>query len=115
MSSSIAKDSKIDSINVEDDEKPIKFTTSPAAKWSSTQTFKNVTYEDRLWYQPYIVISSLAIFMIYFFYFREENDIDKKFNKSLFEHFEDMQKNNPEMILKPPPGIAVPDEFKKEV
>ncbi|CAL1526329.1 unnamed protein product [Lymnaea stagnalis] len=42
-------------------------------------------------YQPYIVTVSLAIFMIYFFFLREENDIDQQLNTSLFRRVPNLE------------------------
>lgn len=42
-------------------------------------------YDDTPWYQRWIVTGSTSIFMLYFFVFREENDIDQRLEKSLFE------------------------------
>lgn len=38
-------------------------------------------------YSPYIVHVSLAVFLIYFLYLREENDIDDLLKRDLYDHF----------------------------
>lgn len=44
------------------------------------------------WYQPYIVISSITVFLLYFCVFREENDVDVEFNKTLYERIKGLEK-----------------------
>lgn len=39
-----------------------------------------------MWFQPYVISGSLAVFLIYFCILREENDIDHKLDRSLFDH-----------------------------
>ncbi|XP_070492597.1 uncharacterized protein [Chironomus tepperi] len=67
-------------------EEPLKFFGSGA------QTFKtkysrvgSIDPDEIPWFQPYLVIGSVAIFMIYFCILREENDLDAQLGKSLFE------------------------------
>ncbi|KAI8796828.1 protein ccsmst1 isoform X2 [Biomphalaria glabrata] len=59
-----------------DQSKPYKFTTSPA----NTPVMMR---RDRNEYEPIIVASSLAVFLIYFLYWREENDLDELMFKSV--------------------------------
>jgi hypothetical protein len=42
-------------------------------------------YDDTPWYQRFVVVGSMSVFMLYFFVFREESDIDQKLEKSLFD------------------------------
>ena len=47
--------------------------------------FRSTNPEEIPWFQPYIVVGSVAIFLIYFCILREENDVDEHLGKSLFE------------------------------
>lgn len=44
------------------------------------------------WYQPYVVIGSVAIFMLYFCVLREESDIDREFDKTLYDRIKGLEK-----------------------
>ncbi|CAD0199152.1 unnamed protein product [Chrysodeixis includens] len=70
---------------------PIKFSTSPAARKAVATVFKRVD-TTMPWYQPYSVIGSVAVFLIYFCVFREENDIDQEFNKTLYDRIKGLEK-----------------------
>ncbi|XP_058831914.1 uncharacterized protein LOC131690280 [Topomyia yanbarensis] len=65
---------------------PIKYFGSSAARWKAEHSRSGVANEDMLWYQPYVVIASVAVFLIYFCVLREENDIDRDLEKSLYDH-----------------------------
>ncbi|XP_055604960.1 uncharacterized protein LOC129753183 [Uranotaenia lowii] len=67
-------------------DKPIKFFNSHASQWKAEHTRSGKAPEDVPWYQPYVVLASVTIFMIYFCVLREENDIDQGLERSLFEH-----------------------------
>ncbi len=56
-----------------DESPPIKFTTSPAYRH---QPKMKKMRPPSPWYQPWIILSSTAVFLIYFLVLREENDID---------------------------------------
>lgn len=56
--------------------------------------------EKRLWYEPYVVSFSLAVFLLYFCYFREENNVDIKLTKSLYDHIEGLEEKQLELSLK---------------
>ncbi|KPJ08331.1 hypothetical protein RR48_13070 [Papilio machaon] len=78
--------------NVEINEnEPIKFSTSGAAARNTIRPIKNIKI-DMPWYQPYCVVGSVAIFLIYFCVLREENDVDLEFNKTLYERIQGMEK-----------------------
>lgn len=67
----------------DEDEGPIKYTSSRAASWKARHTFRtDHTMPDA---QPFSVVFSLAAFMIYFFILREENDVDEMFDRPLTE------------------------------
>ncbi|KPJ02601.1 hypothetical protein RR46_09804 [Papilio xuthus] len=78
--------------NVEVNEnEPIKFSTSGAAAKKTIRPIKNIKI-DMPWYQPYCVIGSVTIFLLYFCILREENDVDLEFNKSLYERIQGLEK-----------------------
>ncbi|CAH2037987.1 unnamed protein product, partial [Iphiclides podalirius] len=78
--------------NIEANEnEPIKFTTSGAAAKKPIQPVKRVKI-DMPWYQPYCVIVSVAIFLIYFCVLREENDMDLEFDKTLYDRIKGLEK-----------------------
>lgn len=54
----------------------------------------------RLWYEPYIIIISISIFMIYFCILREENDIDENLAKSLYEKIPGLEEQQLYVVLR---------------
>ena len=64
---------------------PIQFFGSGAASWRAKDT-RSGGADKTLWYQPYVVSGSVAIFLLYFCVLREESDIDQKLQGSLFDH-----------------------------
>lgn len=59
---------------------PVRFSQSPAFKFRPDLSYGGLPPEPekRLWFQPYVVVFSLFVFMVYFFVAREENDIDER-------------------------------------
>lgn len=45
------------------------------------------------WYQPYSVVGSVAVFLIYFCVLREESDVDLEFNKTLYDRIKGLEKH----------------------
>lgn len=76
----IHSSSYLEKEKLEPSTEPYKFTSSAA----NIKTLPEKV--DRNRYQPFIISISLTVFMIYFFYLREENDVDKKLSVTLFEH-----------------------------
>ncbi|XP_075973205.1 uncharacterized protein LOC142974641 [Anticarsia gemmatalis] len=70
---------------------PIKFSTSGAAKKTVKPVVRKVNTEMP-WYQPYSVVGSVTVFLLYFCVFREESDIDKEFDKTLYERIKGLEK-----------------------
>lgn len=64
-------------------DEPIKYSGSEAREWKSYKTF-TAPMRDRPWYQPYSVLISVTIFLVYFCILREENDIDESIGTSLY-------------------------------
>lgn len=71
---------------------PVKFSTSEAARRKLPSVFRNKTAESMPWYQPYSVVGSVAIFLIYFCILREESDVDLEFDKTLYDRIKGMEK-----------------------
>lgn len=44
------------------------------------------------WYQPFSVVGSVAVFLIYFCVLREENDLDLEFDKTLYDRIKGLEK-----------------------
>lgn len=73
-----------------DPEEPIKFFGSEAAKWRAQQT-RSGQSKDVLWFQPYVVMGSVLVFMLYFCVLREESDVDGELNKSLYDRVDGLE------------------------
>nr|CAI5850056.1 unnamed protein product [Callosobruchus analis] len=74
----------------DDEEGPIKFSTSPARQYRAETTRRGYV-ESRLWYEPYVIICSLTVFMVYFCILREENDIDRELERTLYSRIEGLE------------------------
>ncbi|XP_050346223.1 uncharacterized protein LOC126770738 isoform X2 [Nymphalis io] len=71
---------------------PIKFSTSNAAKKNVQSVFRKTTPDSMPWYQPFSVVGSVAVFLIYFCILREENDVDLEFDKTLYDRIQGLEK-----------------------
>lgn len=71
------------SVDDENLDEPIKYSTSKAATWLAAET-RNPNL-NRHPYESTILVISLSIFMIYFFILREENDLDLILERPLSE------------------------------
>ena len=65
---------------------PVKYSTSGAKDWHSVKTFATPKRVERPKYESLIVMLSMASFILYFAVFREENDVDEKFTRTIYEH-----------------------------
>lgn len=83
----------------DDEDQPIKYSTSKAAKWRA-EVSRSGDAKPSPWFQPYVISLSLSVFMIYFFILREENDIDREFDKSLYERLPNLEEKQLEIVLK---------------
>lgn len=75
---------------VEYDDGPIKFSTSRAVTYKAKDTITGLR-EERLWYEPYVLMFSIGVFLVYFCILREENDVDKELDKSLYSRIEGLE------------------------
>ncbi|CAD5112869.1 DgyrCDS2081 [Dimorphilus gyrociliatus] len=76
-----------------ENDNPVNYTSSPAHSHKSYDTFFPQQKYDRPWYQPISVLVSTAAFLIYFLVLREENDLDDRVQRSLYEHFPSMEES----------------------
>lgn len=72
------------------DDAPIKYTGSPAYKWTAKSSRTGVTLA-RLWYEPYVILGSLFVFLVYFCVLREENHIDKELERTLYSRISGLE------------------------
>ncbi|XP_048510041.1 uncharacterized protein LOC125499662 isoform X2 [Athalia rosae] len=77
---------------------PLQFSGSKAESWKSIQS-RSGNLDDVPWFQQVSIIMSLSVFMIYFFILREENDIDQKFDKTLFDHIDGLEERQLELVI----------------
>ena len=63
---------------------PVKYTASKAHDYRSFETFEKPK-RDWPWYQPWSVIGTTAVLLIYFCMLREENDMDLEMSKNLYQ------------------------------
>lgn len=73
------------------DNKPYEYIGSKADYKSATARLVNPS-NAWPWYQTYVLNASIAIFLFYFCYLREENDVDAKLSASLYTHVPSMEK-----------------------
>lgn len=73
-----------------DDDRPVKFSTSGASRWRAEVSRSGIG-TSRLWYEPYVILASLAVFLIYFGILREENDYDLELSKTLYSRIEGLE------------------------
>lgn len=81
----------------ENDDKPMKYFGSNAASWKARQGNSGGA-DEVVWFQPYVISGSLAIFLLYFCVFREENDIDRKLEGSLYDHISGLEEQQLEVV-----------------
>lgn len=56
--------------------------------------------DESPWFQPYVVIGSIAIFLLYFCVLREENDLDELLGTSLYDRIEGLEQSQLRTSLK---------------
>lgn len=83
-------------------DEPVKFTTSKASQWKASYTRSGDEKEkdESAWFEPYVVCSSLTVFLLYFCVFREENDIDEMLGTSLYDRIEGLEEAQLRILLK---------------
>lgn len=78
---------------------PVKFMESKAQTWRARESRSGYSAQDEPWYQMYVILASLSVFMIYFFILREENDIDQRLGSTLYDHIEGLEEAHLEMAI----------------
>jgi len=71
---------------------------SPAAKWKA-EISRSGNVEPALWYEPYVIIASLSVFLVYFCILREENDVDEELGKTLYDRISGLEEKQLELSL----------------
>lgn len=79
-------------------DEPIKYSVSPASKYKAKFSRTGVT-EPRLWYEPYVLLTSISVFLIYFTVLREENDIDQELSTSLYSRIAGLEEHQLKLSL----------------
>lgn len=74
-----------------DNKIPIKFSTSRAAQHRASVSRSGAKEDNRLPYEPTLVMTSLVIFLVYFTLIREENDIDVELQRSLYSRIQGLE------------------------
>lgn len=69
-----------------DANQPLKFFGSNAESWRGAET-RSGRLKLAPKYQPEIVSISVIVFLIYFCYLREENEVDEKLKRDLYDHW----------------------------
>ncbi|XP_050298422.1 uncharacterized protein LOC126737532 [Anthonomus grandis grandis] len=86
-------------VELEDINAPIKYSTSKACMYQAKTTRTGIA-EERLWYEPYVILASITTFLLYFCVFREENDIDKELSVSLYSRIDGLEEYQLRLSLK---------------
>jgi hypothetical protein len=81
---------------------PLEFLSSKAKTYDSYDTFISKSNRDAPRSQPTIIIASLSIFLFYFLYLREENDLDEMIYAPVDNEF-----------VKLPPAVYIGSKIKE--
>ncbi|XP_066996154.2 ubiquinol-cytochrome c reductase complex assembly factor 4 [Anabrus simplex] len=84
----------------DEDNKPLKFTSSQASSWKAKHSRGAMDDDDKPWYQGLVVSLSTGVFLLYFCVLREENDVDEELGKSLYGRIEGLEENQLKLSLK---------------
>jgi len=78
----------------EGDASSFKYTKSAAGKWKSFDTFTLPPEAQRARpkAEPFVVSITVSIFLIYFLWLREENDVDLEMDKPLYERLPTLER-----------------------
>lgn len=88
---------------------PLPFTKSSAARWSARNSYSGGK-EGVPWYQPLSISISVTAILVWFCILREENDVDVKLGKSLYEHVDGLEKKQLELFLEHNQGSSAERE-----
>merc|ERR1712116_42557 len=82
------------------DNKPLPFSKSKAASWSAKSSFSGKqTIDEEPWYQPIVISMSIGAILVWFCVLREENDLDRELDKSLYDRVEGMEEKQLQLTL----------------
>lgn len=88
-------------LETEDDDQPIRYSTSKAASMRIDE-YRDPIGDIYPWYQGYIISACLTVFLVYFCILREENDIDLLLYTDLQETLnnvhKEMEKKQKELV-----------------
>lgn len=74
---------------------------SPAARHKASLSREGVRKPDnRLSYEPMVILGSFTVFLIYFTILREENDIDKELGRTLYSRISGLEEVQLKINLK---------------
>ncbi|KAJ8911169.1 hypothetical protein NQ315_013024 [Exocentrus adspersus] len=79
-------------------EEAVKYSKSPASWYKARTTLSGVT-EPRLWFEPYVLLTSITVFLIYFTILREENDVDQELNRTLYSRIAGLEEHQLKLSL----------------
>lgn len=99
-----------------DIDEPVPFSKSKAAQYDSVSSQLKGTRTNKPVFEPWIVRISLASFLVYFLFLREENDWDENFDlsgKGTFPELElAMLKNKQKAALSGGPSFTNEDQLR---
>ncbi|KAL7287456.1 hypothetical protein TKK_0018561 [Trichogramma kaykai] len=97
----------------EAEDEPIKWSQSEASKWKAEYSRAGGPPIERVWWSEYSVMISVAAFMIYFCYLREENDLDERIYAPLTETVVGIEKAFPDYNFHQKPDFIIYHEENK--
>jgi hypothetical protein len=77
---------------------PVKYSLSAASHWKA-KTARQGYMAPRLWYEPYVILASVTVFLVYFTILREENDVDEELKKSLYSRIDGLEEHQLKISL----------------
>jgi hypothetical protein len=84
----------------EDLNRPLPFSQSKAASWSASSSFSGKEKaDDSPWYQPFLISLSFSAILIWFCVLREENDLDLKLGRTLYDQVDGLERVQIELCL----------------
>jgi len=82
------------------EEQPLPFSKSKAASWSAKSSFSGrQKIDEEPWYQPFVISFSFAAILLWFCVLREENDLDRELDKTLYDRVAGMEEKQLELSL----------------
>ena len=82
------------------DDAPLPFSKSKAASWSAKSSFSGKqSVEEEPWYQPLVISISIGAILLWFCVLREENDLDRELEKTLYDRVDGLEEKQLELVL----------------